>query len=115
MKEIVLDLAEIAKTQYIKDQLVDFAVAGPGPRRILNWINNRRWFENERDRLPACEKMYVEELRQFRIFLQQNTVVDELRELNLLGVQESLSYTYASSPLPSAPQLKIQNNLQFAL
>ena len=31
--------------------------------------------------------MYVDELRQFRTYLQKNTVVDDLRGLNLLGVQ----------------------------
>ena len=43
MKEVVLDLAEIAKTQQIEDELVDFGVVGPGPRRCLNFLNNRRW------------------------------------------------------------------------
>jgi len=33
--------------------------------------------------------MYVEELRQYRAYLQKETVVDELRGLNLLGVQVS--------------------------
>ena len=44
MKEIVLDLAEAAKNPRIEMQLVDFGVVGPGPRRTLNWINNRRLF-----------------------------------------------------------------------
>ena len=31
--------------------------------------------------------MYLEELREFKAFLVPNTVVDELSNLNLLGVQ----------------------------
>ena len=31
--------------------------------------------------------MYLEELREFKAFLVENTVVDELSNLNLLGVQ----------------------------
>ena len=59
MKEIVLDLAFVAQTAQIDDQLVDFGVVGPGPRRALNFIGNLRWFDNEHDRSPAAEKMYV--------------------------------------------------------
>ena len=38
MKEIVLDLAEATRAQCpgVDDQLVDFGVVGPGPRRALN-------------------------------------------------------------------------------
>ncbi len=38
-KEIVLDLAEATKYQYpaVQEQLFDFGVVGPGPRRALNW------------------------------------------------------------------------------
>ena len=59
MKEIVLDLAFVAQTAQIDDQLVDFGVVGPGPRRALNFIANRRWFDNEHDRGPVAEQMYV--------------------------------------------------------
>ena len=34
--------------------------------------------------------MYVAELREFRDYLQANTSIDELKELNLLGVQFAL-------------------------
>ena len=42
-EEVLLDLAEATKTQYpsIQNQLVDFGVVGPGPRRALNFVNNR--------------------------------------------------------------------------
>ena len=62
-------------------------VVGPGPRRALNFLNNRRWLDNETDPSPAAEKMYVEELRSFRSYLVENTDVAELKSLNLLGVQ----------------------------
>ncbi len=39
--------------------------------------------------------MYVEELRQYRAYLQKETVVDELRGLNLLGVQVSFFFAQA--------------------
>ena len=41
MKEILLDLVEVTRGEVggLDDQLVDFGVVGPGPRRILNWIN----------------------------------------------------------------------------
>ena len=42
------------------------------------------------DRTPACEAMYLAELREFRTFLQENTDMDELKNLNLLGVQFAL-------------------------
>ena len=87
MKEILLDLVEVTRAEIrdIDDELVDFGIVGPGPRRILNWINGRRWFDNDMDRSPAAERMYVDELRDFRGFLRERTAVDELRELNLLG------------------------------
>ena len=74
----------------IEGELLDFCVVGPGPRRTLNFVSNRRWFDNEQDRSPAAEQMYVAELREFRVYLQENTSVVELKELNLLGVQLAL-------------------------
>ena len=65
-------------------------MVGPGPRRVLNFVNNRRWFDNEYDRTPSCEDMYLAELREFRTFLQENTDMEELKNLNLLGVQFEL-------------------------
>ena len=59
MKEIVLDFAAVAQTAQIDDQMVDFGVVGPGPRRALNFIANRRWLDNEQDRSPTVEQMYV--------------------------------------------------------
>ena len=98
MKEILLDLVECTRSEIrdIDDELVDFGVVGPGPRRILNWIAGRRWFDNDQDRSPAAERMYIDELRHFRSFLRERTVVQELRELNLLGF--SLS---RSMPIPA--------------
>ena len=61
-----------------------------GPRRALNFVNNRRWFDNEQDRSPAAEEMYVEELREFRAYLQEHTSIAELKSLNLLGAQFAL-------------------------
>jgi len=92
MKEIVLDMAEMTRDEYptIEQELLDFGVVGPGPRRTLNFINNRRWFDNEQDRSPAAEQMYAAELREFRDYLQANTSVAELKKLNLLGVQFAL-------------------------
>ena len=57
MKEILLDLAEVTAGERpeINEQLVDFGVVGPGPRRALNFVNNRRWFDNEYDRSPQAE------------------------------------------------------------
>ena len=48
MKEILFDMAEATKNQFkdIEMQLVDFGVVGLGPRRCLNFIANRRWFDN---------------------------------------------------------------------
>jgi len=87
MKEILLDLVEVTRAEIrdIDDQLVDFGVVGPGPRRILNWINGRRWFDNDQDTSPTAERMYIDELRGLRGFLIERTAVDELRNLNLLG------------------------------
>ena len=45
-QEVILDLALIAHTSDIENQLVDFGVVGPGPRRALNFVQNRRWWEN---------------------------------------------------------------------
>ena len=61
----MLDLAEVTKEQFpgIEDELVDWGVVGPGPRRTLNWLNNRRWYDNEFDRTPAAEQMYVDDRR----------------------------------------------------
>ena len=104
MKEILLDLAEVTAGERpeIDEQLVDFGVVGPGPRRALNFVNNRRWFDNEYDRSPqvflwggcqangragrSCaalpmrdfsqaEKLYVDELRAFRTYLQSHTSI----------------------------------------
>jgi hypothetical protein len=89
-KEIVLDLASASGVEGIDDLLVDFGVVGPGPRRVLNFINNKWWFDNEHDMSPAAEAMYVSELREFRAYLQKNTDLDELKGLNVLGVQFGL-------------------------
>ena len=91
-EEIVLDLAEMTRAELpaIEEELLDFGVVGPGPRRSLNFIFNRRWFDNEQDRLRAAEQMYVAELREFRDYLQANTGIAKLKELNLLGVQLAL-------------------------
>ena len=45
MKEIVLDVARVTKDECpaIAQQLVDFGVVGPGPRRTLNFVFNRRF------------------------------------------------------------------------
>ena len=56
----------------------------------LNFIHNRRWFDNEFDHAPAAEAMYIEELRAFKKYLMERTSVSELRSLNLLGVQFAL-------------------------
>ena len=80
---------------------------GPGLRRTLNFINNRRWFDNEQDRSPAAEEMYVAELREFRDYVHEHTNVKELKEVNIRGVQfalrEALKYffyfRYESGPL----------------
>ena len=92
MKEIVLDLAEVTKQECpgVAQQLLDFGVVGPGPRRTLNFVFNRRWFDNEYDRTPAAETMYLEELREFQAYLVANTGVAELKCLNLLGTQFAL-------------------------
>ena len=91
MKEIVLDLSEVTSREFpsVSDQLVDWSVVGPGPRRMLNWLHNRRWFDNEQDALRT-ETMYIDELREFKNYLQQKTNIPELRALNLLGVQFAL-------------------------
>ena len=92
MKEIILDLAEVTKAECpdVAQQLVDFGVVGPGPRRTLNFVFNRRWFDNARDQSPAAETMYLEELREFQAYLMAKTEVPELKTLNLLGVQFAL-------------------------
>ena len=58
-EEIILDLAEVTKAECpgVAQQLLDFGVVGPGPRRALNFVFNRRWFDNEYDRSPAAETM----------------------------------------------------------
>ena len=87
MKEILLDLVEVTRTEIsdVDDQLVDFGVVGPGPRRALNWVNGRRWFDNDQDSSPAAERMYLEELKQFRAYMVRHTDVEALQNLNLLG------------------------------
>ena len=58
----------------------------PGPRRVLKWINGRRWlFDNDQDASPAVERMYLDELKQFRAYMTRHTGVLELQRLNLLG------------------------------
>ena len=61
----MLDLAEVTREQYpdVEGELMDFGVVGPGPRRTLNWLYNRRWFDNEFDSTPAAEKMYTDDRR----------------------------------------------------
>ena len=73
MKEIVLDLAEMTRAEHpiIEEELFEFGVVGPGPRRTMNFIKNRRWFHNEQDRSPAAEEMYVAELREFRDYIHE--------------------------------------------
>ena len=46
MKEFVWDLAEVTRAQFpgVENELLDFGVVGPGPRRALNFVYNRRWF-----------------------------------------------------------------------
>ena len=41
-KEIVLDLAEMTRAEQpaIEEELLDFGVVGPGPRRTLNFVFN---------------------------------------------------------------------------
>ena len=87
MKEILLDLVEVTRAEIsdVDDQLVDFGVVGPGPRRALNWLNGRRWFDNDQDSSPAAERMYIEELKQFRAYMVRHTDVEALQNLNLLG------------------------------
>ena len=88
MKEILLDLVEVTRAEIVglDDQLVDFGVVGPGPRRALNWLNGRRWFDNDQDSSPAAERMYLAELKSFRSWMVDHTEVAELQTLNLLGV-----------------------------
>ena len=92
MKEILLDLVEVTRGEIsdIDDQLVDFGVVGPGPRRALNWINGRRWFDNDQDTSPVAERMYLDELKSFCSWMVDHTGVPELQTLNLLGVQFAL-------------------------
>ena len=87
MKEILLDLVEVTRAEIsdVDDQLVDFGVVGPGPRRALNWLNGRRWFDNDQDSSPGAERMYIEELKQFRAYMVRHTDVEALQNLNLLG------------------------------
>ena len=47
-------------------------------------------FDNEQDRSPTAEAMYIEELREFREYMAAHTDVAELKALNLLGVQFAL-------------------------
>ena len=56
--------------------------------RLADFVADlRRWFDNEFDRSPTAEAMYVGELREFRTYLRDHTTVEELKSLNLLGVQ----------------------------
>ena len=70
---------------------------GPGPRRILNWIYGRRWFDNDQDTSPAAERMYLDELKSFRSWMVGHTDVVDLQELNLLGVQFALCEAWLCS------------------
>ena len=47
-------------------------------------------FDNDRDSSESAEKMYVAELREFRDYFMQHTTVEELKSLNLLGLQFAL-------------------------
>ena len=115
MKEILLDLVECTRSEIpgIDDELVDFGVVGPGPRRILNWINGRRWFDNDQDRSPAAERMYIDELRHFRGWLRERTVVDELRDLNRLGFFLSLTRSHCvPTPANQPPCLSLRRSVR---
>ena len=70
--------------------LLDFGVVGPGPRRTLNYIANRYWFDNQENSSPAAAAMYLRELEDFQIYLRQHTTIDVLQDLNLLGIQFAL-------------------------
>jgi len=80
-KEIMLDLAEATRVERpgVDEQLVDFGMVGPGPRRALNFVNNRRWFDNGQDRTPRAAAMRMGELRGFRYLLLSHTDIAELK------------------------------------
>ena len=92
MKEVLLDLVEMAPlcAPAAQKGIVDFGVVGPGPRRTLNYVANRYWFDNEEQATPASQQMYVEELRDFQRYLVATCRLQELHGLNLLGVQFGL-------------------------
>jgi len=75
----------------------------------LNWINNRRWFDNDQDRSPAAERMYIDELREFRMVLIDRTSIDDLRNLNLLG------HFFTMTNPPPATANKSTAGVQFAI
>ena len=66
----------------------------PGaPRQLTGGLPQETrvgWFDNEYDRSPSAESMYLEELREFQFYLVSKTDVAELKKLNLLGVQFAL-------------------------
>ena len=44
-------------------------------------------FDNEFDRTPATADMYVEELREIKVYMRAHTDIAELKALNVLGAQ----------------------------
>ena len=50
-EKIILGVAEVTRSerQEIEEQLLDFGVVGPGPRRTLNFIHNRRWLSADKN------------------------------------------------------------------
>jgi hypothetical protein len=52
---------------------------------MQDFVHQQYWFDHEQDALRT-EPMYIEELREFKAFLEKSEV-PELRDLNLLGAQ----------------------------
>ena len=73
-----MDLAETSKVPEIDAQRVDFGVVRAGQRRALNFVHDRRWFDDDRDANEAGERMYIGELKEFHDYLIQHTTVEEL-------------------------------------
>ncbi len=57
---------------------------------LLDLVEVTRDEIRDMDASPTAERMYVDELRDFRGFLIERTAIDDLRSLNLLGVQFAL-------------------------